>query len=336
MKNNLLKKIITVLLLVTFTSTLLLALSACGAVLWILGIDTRKDMHLATPTNLSYDQDNYLLTWDEVENADSYLVDINGTQNIVEENRMVYVPVRENSNIKVKAMDSTWNYTDSDWSNPYTYTVTAQDEFSYSQVSAYVSNLLRDKALQKVVSAYTKDNSLFVNAVFKENGKMKLLELQIDYNNEVLSIKDAINQDSLKRVRLINRYDIANYDSASYLLRSNSFSGEMEQRRLEGYEFSVVSSQVVKSGIEDETFYIYSTYKLTKGSEVKYIQQVMRCFVPDLSNNERTNFTTKLSNPDFRLLKELSYTELTGDALDLAKMMEQLPEEYRLQFTQGK
>lgn len=275
---------------------------------------------LAVVKNLSFDERKNLLTWGSVNHADSYIANINGVEYNVELNEMNYVPVSNTTEFKVKAVDSTGEYATPSWSKTYSYTL--NNEFSYSKVSAYINDALPTNDLKKVVSAYVKDNSLYTNCYFTKNGIGKMMELQIEYDDEVSSIADCVNT-GYRTIHIKNTYETANYDSASYLLQSNSFVGEMEQRRLEGYEFSVVSSQVGKEE-KNSGYHIFATYKLTKGDDVKYIESDMLCGIYNESSNEKANYTTKLLDTENVYKRECSYTELKGDEITFAKSMDQV------------
>lgn len=275
---------------------------------------------LAVVKNLSFNARENLFTWGSVNHADSYIASINGKEYNVELNEMNYVPVSNKTEFKVKPVDSTGEYASPGWSKTYTYTL--NNDFSYSKVSSYINDALPDDYLQKVVSAYVKDNSLFTNCYFISNGQDKMMELQIKYDDKVSSLTDCINTD-FRSVSVRKTYDIVDYDSASYLLQSNSFVGEMEQRRKEGYDFSVVSSQVGKVE-KNSDFHIFATYKLTKGDEVKYIESDLICGLFNPSSNEKANYTTKLLDPDNVAMREISYVELKGDEITFAKSMDQV------------
>ncbi|MCH5172075.1 MAG: hypothetical protein J1F31_04560 [Erysipelotrichales bacterium] len=276
---------------------------------------------LQKPTNLSFNEETYTLSWNEVKHADQYIASIDGKQETIETNTFYYISLNEVTEFKVIALDSTGTYLPSQWSDTYTYTL--RNDFSYAKVGAYVNKHVSGRELQKIICVYVNKNSLYFSGVFDDNGNDRLYDLKFNYSNDATSIEDAITNEKIKDIDVNDLYKIAEYDSASYLLQSNTYAGEMEQRRLEGYEFSVVSSQAVKSG-DNEIFKIYSTYKLTKGQEMKYISNTIECYVPNASSNEKTNFTTKLIDPESRMLREYSYHELKGDEIDFAKIIEEL------------
>lgn len=72
----------------------------------IIGGDTNKNnppMHerLSQVKNVNYDEKTSLLTWDAVEHANMYTVDVNGTKNNVETNYYTFMPTSKVSNINV-------------------------------------------------------------------------------------------------------------------------------------------------------------------------------------------------------------------------------------------
>ncbi len=268
--------------------------------------------------NINYNEKENLFTWDSVDHATSYLTNINGQEQKVDTNEMYYVPMSTTTEFKVKAIDETGTYaTPGTWST-YTYTLDNTKQVSFSSVSSYISKAMYGDTLKKVVSAYVEDNSLYSDCYFVSDGEDQLISISLNYDTEVNSIYDCLNN-KYDTVSILHSYSLSPYESASYLLKSNSFDGEMEQRRLEGYEFSVVSSQATK--MENDIFNIFATYKLTKGDDVKYIQSNMLCYITNPSN-EKANYTSKLTNPDNVKLREYSYHELKGDEIDFAKSME--------------
>ena len=121
-----------------------------------------------------------------------------------------------------------------------------------------------------------------------------------------------------------NHYEVVGYNSADYLLQSNSFVGQMEEYRQQGYTFEVISQNVAKVDERNKAFFVYATYKLTKGDEVKYMNNKMTVAVNEESPNEIENYTKQVANPEDRLLREEFCHELEGDEITLAQEMEKL------------
>ena len=163
------------------------------------------------------------------------------------------------------------------------------------------------------------------NAIFESNNKIEMYELYTYYEDGITSLQVCMNKDeSFSFVRIIDKYDIVDYNSADYLLKSNSFVGQMEEYRLQGYTFEVVSQHVGKTKESNEVFNIYATYKLTKGDEVKYINNKTLVIMNEESPNEIENYTRKVANPEDRYLIEEFCHELVGDEIILAQEMEKL------------
>ncbi len=282
---------------------------------------------LNTPENLLYDKETKLLTWDSVENADEYKVNINGDVQTVSEASFSYIPSEKTTTFKVQALDSTGNYLSSDWSSVYTYTMEDQkqdEEIDLAKVDYFVNSISKGYNLVYIASMYIDDTSkyiddrgFYVQGKFKDsNKKNKVVNIHFLYNEPISTLSEAMNKEKDWTV-IENEYDVAYYDSAQYLLDSHSYAGKMEEYRQAGYNFDVVSSCV---GYESsDEFTIYGTYKLTRGNEVRYIQQEMWCGITDPSPSEETNYTTNLLYTNTRALEEKSCHELTGD---LAKWAE--------------
>ena len=313
-----------------FTIISLVASLAIVAVLAIvflpplLNTSTSSYPTLKAPTNLSYDDETYILSWDIVENADSYNVSINDDDElVVEDNKVFYVPINQTSEFKIKALDSTGEYQSSKWSNSLTYTI-KENEISYASVSAFVSTMLPGGfTLRKLIniSIDSNENMVYTNAVFESDSELKVYELRTGYNSQINSLREAININNVG-TEIINYYDIANYDSANSLLKSNSYVGQMEELRQQGYTFEVVSQQVGTSNQEGSNFRIYATYKVWNGLDTKYVNSIMIVGINRVSPIEKTNYTTRVENPEDRILYEEYFKILTDDEIDLAKDIE--------------
>ena len=279
---------------------------------------TPMTQKLDTPENLAYDKDNQLLTWDSVSNATEYKLNINGDVQTVSQTSYSYIPSEKTSTFKVQAIDTTGNYLPSDWSSACSYTMEdqKQDEgIDLAKVDYFVNKLEKGDKLVKIASMYIDNNSYYVQGKFNVDGEMKVINLKARYKEGISSLSEAMAKE-IKSTSVMKEYDSMTYDSANYLLKSNSYAGEMEEYRQAGYEFSVVSSCV---GYTSSTkFTIYGTYKLTNGNDTKYLQNEVVCRITDSSPSRETNYTTKLLYTDTRNLEEKSCHELTGDLAEWA------------------
>ena len=314
------KKVFTIISLVI--SLITIAVFAIVFLPPLLNTSTSSYPTLKAPTNLSYDDETYILSWDIVENADSYNVSINDDDElVVEDNKVFYVPTNQTTEFKIQALDSTGEYKNSNWSDSLTYTIPA-NEVSYASVNAFVSTMLPSNCkLVKLVNISIEDNELLTNAVFERNSELKVYELSTKYDFTIESLSDVVNERAAY-TRILDRYDIANYNSAESLIKSNSYVGQMEELRQQGYDFEVVSQQVGTSKEDGSSFKIYGTYKIFNDEETKYINSIIIVGVYNTSPNEKTNYTTRLENVEDRILRESYFKILSGDEIDLVKDIE--------------
>ena len=239
----------------------------------------------------------------------------------MEENKYYYSADAEKISVKVQAQDSTGEKANSDWSDEYIHEIPLQ-EITYDSASLFVSSMLPYKLL-KVVNISIDGNVVKTNAIFESNNKVEMYELYTYYEDGITSLQDCI-QNKVPFTSIRSHYEVVDYNSADYLLQSNSFVGQMEEYRLQGYTFEVVSQHTAKTGESNQTFTIYSTYKLTKGDDTKYINSKMAVLVYEESPNEKENYTKKVANADGRILYEKFCHELEGDEITLAQEMEKL------------
>ena len=197
-------------------------------------------------------------------------------------------------------------------------------EITYDSASLFVSSMLPPSYhLLKLVNISIDGNAIRTNAIFERNNKIEMYELYSYYEDGITSLQDCINTKPTFN-DIENHYEVVEYNSADYLLQSNSFIGQMEEYRLQGYTFEVVSQHVAKPYEGNRAFFIYATYKLTKGDEVKYINNKTTVVVNEESPNEKENYTKTVANPEGRILYEKFCHELVGDEIILAQEMEKM------------
>ncbi len=289
---------------------------------------------LPTVTGVTHSVDSngrFFFSWNTVEGADRYGVIISkyddgewqqGSPYVVNENECGYSVDAEKIAIKVQAQDSTGEKANSEWSKEYVHEIN-QQQISYDSANLFVSSMLPYKLL-KVVNISIDGNAIKTNAIFQRNNKVEMYELYTYYENGITSLEDCMNTKPTFN-DIENHYEVVGYNSADYLLQSNSFVGQMEEYRQQGYTFEVISQHVAKTGEKNnKVFNIYATYKLTKGDEVKYINNKTTVVVNEESPNEKENYTKKVANPEDRYIIEEFCHELEGDEITLAQEMEKL------------
>lgn len=290
---------------------------------------------LPTVTGVTHNVDSngqFFFSWNTVEGANRYGVIISkyddgewqqGSPYVVNENECGYSVDAEKIAIKVQAQDSTGEKANSEWSKEYVHEIN-QQQISYDSANLFVSSMLPSSYnLLKVVNISIDGNVVKTNAIFESNNKVEMYELYTYYENGITSLEDCMNTEPTY-AGIENHYEVVGYNSADYLLQSNSFVGQMEEYRQQGYTFEVISQHVAKTGNGNQSFIIYGTYKLTKGDEVKYINNKMTVGLKEESPNEQENYTKKVANTEERRLREEFCHELEGDEITLAQEMEKL------------
>lgn len=288
---------------------------------------------LPTVTGVTHNVDSngrFCFSWNTVEGANRYGVIIGKYEDgewqqdspkAVEENKYYYSADAEKISVKVQAQDSTGEKANSDWSDEYIHEIPLQ-EITYDSASLFVSSMLPYKLL-KVVNISIDGNVVKTNAIFESNNKVEMYELYTYYEDGITSLQDCI-QNKVPFTSIRSHYEVVDYNSADYLLQSNSFIGQMEEYRQQGYTFEVISQHTARAENDNVVYNIYATYKLTKGNEVKYLNNKMVVVLNEESPNEIENYTKKVANPNARVLYEEFCHELEGDEITLAQEMEKL------------
>lgn len=263
---------------------------------------------LKTPTNVTYSWQTKQISWSEVEHADKYFISIDDGKSIANKaNSYDYLPTKKTFTVKVKASDTTGTYKDSNWSEIKTFE--NPDEFSYQAACEFFSNIV-GYDISGIENFYIVDGNT-IQANVLENDIIR--EVVMTYDDGITSITDAIKKQP-NIIRKSALYDLVNYNAAESLVKSGEYYGQLEQYRQDGWKMSVVSSVTTK--FNDKTFYIYGTYKMTKGSEVKYVQCKLSCFVRTLSPYEYQNYTKDIEDISNRNVRELSFHELSAEEVE--------------------
>ena len=272
---------------------------------------------LSQVTNLVYDEKTCILSWNEVEHADMYRVDVNGKRSNVETNSYSFMPTKKDSTIKVQAMDSTGVYALSKWSDAFTYTI-PDNTISTQSVFAFVNKLDSSSELVNIAGMYIEDGKLFSKChIIDYNDKDKVVVYRTLFDTQVNTLEDAMKTKAIS-TSIVEKYDYSSYKSAEYFLKSSSYVGQMEEYRKQGYKFEIVSSEVADQGID--CLAMYGTYRLTKDDEIKYIESTMDFGIYNPSSIKEINYTSKLEKISERNACELSFHELTDGFYDWANL----------------
>ena len=329
------KKIIAFLLALIILATVLM-LSSCKLKLPNLtDTDTgSEEGMLATPQNVSFNEDTNEVSWEGVENATGYLLWVNGnTYEIGAGDLSKKIVLEEKNEFKVKAIGDGEEFTDSNWSLSLVYTMTVQAEESlYNKVNIKVAETVKDNGydygyeLIRVVGissarleATGSGENICFEVVAQKSGKLYNLQVRYGWDDaetvqemienidKAAPIKTYINKvatyNAKNAVTQLDQHDKNNlnedgsYKSAESLLKSGSYDGKMQELKNHGYQITVLDS-VVREGYENGsafTFNIVGTYKATKaGADDVYFSSINRVDILDPSRNEVANYTTFL------------------------------------------
>lgn len=270
---------------------------------------------LSTPTNVSYNDKTYTLTWDAVKHADSYKVEIDGTRYDVEGTSYSYLPSHKVTSFKVQAQDSTRTYKPSEWSDEVQYTVSLTDGLTRLAVNVYVGDKMGSLELRNIVSIAKKtDNVVSISAVFSDG---LVHEFEYHYENEVASLRSVIENNNYTKIRSRGAYDVKDYDTAGSYLKKTVYSGTLEEYRTAGYTISVVSSQAYE--YSDNLIGLYGIFKVTNGTETKYFNVILE-FPLEASAREGARYTQGVEMIDPSRVEEIWCHELQGDFIDALEL----------------
>ena len=279
---------------------------------------------LATVENIEYNIEDKVLSWGEVENADTYNVRVNGETTQEKDSYFTVDVDALEYTFQIQALDSTGEYSPSSWSSPYVVAVPVE-EFSVAAVNEFVKDQVEQLSssfnVEKVTSIHSEGHELVTKAVLSFNGSSRIAELRTTYANEITSLADVVSGENPIEIEmdLYNSYDTVNYDSASYFLRAAEYGDQMQALRDQGYEFSVVESQAYDSG--DYAAGLSGILKATSGIDTKYLSVDIGFGVS--TNLEGFKYTSAIQNIDPDMIVEQTFVELTGDFAEYAKMLDE-------------
>lgn len=292
------------------------------------GLDKNQSTktQLATVENLKYDQQNNLLSWNDVTNANSYNVSVNGKETSVEDNSYIVVLNEQRTEFKVQAYDTTNTYLASKWSEPLVITLPQEDSL-VAAVNEFASKVAReDYSLQKVLSVRPDGTNLITTGVYNVAGDDYLCEWSTRYDHEVNNLKEALQREDVRANTLSLEFDLAkNYDTASsFLSRQDNGKGFPEQIQSlvdEGNTLSFVTSQAYEAG--SDTAGIKGILKASREGESRYYSTDIEIYV-GTAGTERTKYTTAVEAANPEAIYEGSFIELTGDFAEYAKELDSL------------
>ena len=317
------KRVIKKISVIIMAVIIIIILNSCAVISQFTGLNEPKEIKLDVVTNIAFDIDNYLISWDCVENATKYIVSINEEEEETTLNELFYIPVENVTEIKIKAKEESGKYKESEWSEIYTYNVSTE-EITYSSVYGFVDEMIPGvDHLQKILSMEIYDGYLYTKATYIDwegNPKLYYLLTDIEGYKDLLEIiknqKDTFSY-------VAQSFDLCEQNAMEYLVKSNSFSGKLEEYRQQGYEISVVSSAAGELNTYG-ALTAESTLKLKKGNDILYIAISLDIIVKNPTGNPKIDYTVNLADPNERRTNATNFVILSGDLYKFAQEMERV------------
>jgi len=279
---------------------------------------------LATPKNLNYNNQTYILSWVGDENASGYTINYNGYEFQVDANdtqELVQINATNNT-FKVKAVGDGEKYKDSNWSNECVYTIEQQQEQQlslYDKVNIALGEAAKKRDLEHIkvvgisyanVEGNASGEKVIFECVCKDDGVIKNYSFGL-YSENGDSIENMLANIEVSDLKQANLDNTVDYQSVKYLLESKSFDGEMQKLNEAGYTITEICSCVREGNKSGNYFYfeIVGTYKAVLGNNVKYFTSVNYVQVINPSSEERLNYQNCCKGVEKRNLTEKSFID---------------------------
>lgn len=250
-------------------------------------------IQLATP-EMAYNQEDNILTWEEVENASGYLLNVNGVEETTTQTQAVLdIGQNEQYKISLKALGDGEKYSDSEMA---TLSGVRQnlDQMYYEQIedniySFFDTYLLTGRykvEIQDILNIDLKDNIFSI--LLKGNNEGSNTTYYRTFNFDLSEYKDFSNiaiglKDLAEASNIIKSYDDSvdvksnateiyefNSDVYNKLISDNLLMGNLKNYILEGYTLTKLYSGT-NMGAEPESFIVNSCVKLQKGDDIKVV-----------------------------------------------------------------
>ena len=277
---------------------------------------------LATVQNIEYDQQSNLLTWDDITNANSYNVSVNGKETRVEDNFYTVALTDQTTEFKVQAYDTTNTYLASEWSEPLVITLQQEDSL-VADVNEFADNVAASSlTLKKVVGVHAEGSHLYTTGVYERMGEDYVYTFDTDCGKTIETLEEALKTENLSEITYIDSRDLAkNYDTASSFLARSDYSEQIQSLVNEGYTLNFVTCQAYEAG--SDTAGIKGILKASREGESRYYSTDIEIYV-GTAGTERTKYTTAVEAADPEAIYEGSFIELTGDFYEWARELDSL------------
>lgn len=276
---------------------------------------------LATVQNIEYDQQSNLLTWDDITNANSYNVSVNGKETRVEDNFYTVALTDQTTEFKVQAYDTTNTYLASEWSEPLVITLQQEDSL-VADVNEFADNVAASSlTLKKVIGVHAEGSHLYTTGVYERMGEDYVYTFDTDCGKTIETLEEALKTENLSEITYIDSRNLAkNYETASYMLKMTKLRENMQSLKSQEYDLSFVTNQAYEDG--QTAVGVKGILKAEKANEVHYYSVDLAVNVGNYTN-ESIKYTDALLGENLSLL-EKSFTELTGDFYEWARELDSL------------
>ena len=279
---------------------------------------------LATVQRIEYNEDKNILSWENVNGADSYNVSVNDKVESVNETYYTVDvdPTITDYTVQIQACDSTGTYLSSEWSQPFEITLTKQESL-VSAVNEFAKNITgQSYKLKNVVSMHAEDSHLFTTATYEYMGKDYILTYDTDCGETITSLEEALKTQNVNEKTYRDSKNLAkNYDTASSFLARSEYSEQIQELADQQYDLSFVTSQAYE--ISSNTIGLKGILKATKGNDNKYYSIDLEIGVGDFTN-EAYKYTNAVKDVIQKGIMEHTFAELTGDFKEYAQQLDEM------------
>ncbi len=280
---------------------------------------------LGVVDNIEYDKDTNILSWEEIDFADSYNVSINDEISIIKDETYCMVNVDPSITyyiVKIQACDSTGTYLSSEWSEPFEITLTKQESL-VSAVNEFAESIPSDAyKMKSVISMHAEDSHLFTTATYEYMGKDYILTYDTDCGETITSLEEALKTQKVNEKTYRDSKNLAkHYDTASSFLARSEYSEQIQALADQQYDLSFVTSQAYE--ITSDTLGIKGILKAKNDYETKYYSVDVSMYVGQF-NNEQYKYTNAVVDAQLGGMIEESFVELTGDFKEYAQQVDEM------------
>ena len=279
---------------------------------------------LGVVDNIEYDKDTNILSWEEIDFADSYNVSVNDKVESVNETYYTVDvdPSVTDYTVQIQACDSTGTYLSSEWSEPFEITLTKQESL-VSAVNEFAKNITgQSYKLKNVVSMHAEDSHLFTTATYEHMGKDYILTYDTDCGETITSLEEALKTQDVDIVTYIDSENLAkNYDTASSFLARSEYSEQIQALADQQYDLSFVTSQAYE--ISNTTIGLKGILKAMNSYETKYYSIDVGMYVGQF-NNEQYKYTNAVLDASLEGIMDQTFVELTGDFKEYAQQVDEM------------